>query len=126
MNLRTPIARARGLGSAKEGVGHWWAQRVTAAALVPLALWFAVSMVSVARADYMSAVEWIGRPFNTAMLVLFLATTFHHAQLGLQVVIEDYVHHEGAKIASLMAMKFVVILWGVAAIIAVLRIAFGG
>lgn len=126
MNLRTPLARVRGLGSAKEGTDHWWVQRVTSLALIPLTLWFVISLMSVARADYATVVEWIGRPFNSILLVLLLITTFYHTALGLQVVIEDYVHDEGMKLAALLVMKLVVWLWGAAAIFAVLRLAFGG
>lgn len=126
MDLRTPLARARGLGSAKEGVNHWWAQRVTAVALVPLTLWFVVSLLTVLGEDYAQVVAWIGSPLNTVLLVAFLFSTFYHAYLGLQVVIEDYVHTEAAKLATLLATKFLLILLGAAAILAVLRIAFGG
>ena len=126
MSLRTPIGRARGLGSAKEGVAHWWAQRVTAVALVPLTLWFVISLLFMARADYKSLQAWIAQPLVTVLLVAFLFSLFYHAILGMQVVIEDYVHQEGAKFASLMVMKFLLILLGGSAIIAVLRIAFGG
>ncbi len=126
MHLRSPLSLARGLGSAKEGSHHWWVQRLTAVALVPLVLWFAISMVWVARADYETVVAWIGNPFNTAMLVLFLFTSFYHAILGLQVVIEDYVHGESAKIIALIVMKFALVLLGVIAILAVLRIFASG
>ena len=126
MSLRTPIGRARGLGSAKEGVAHWWAQRVTAVALVPLTLWFVISLLSKSHADYKTLQAWIAQPFVTVLLVAFLFSLFYHAILGMQVVIEDYVHQEGAKFASLMVMKFLLILLGGSAIIAVLRIAFGG
>ncbi len=126
MKLRTPISLARGLGSAKEGVSHWWMQRMTAVALVPLALWFVASLLFAAHADYDAMVKWVGQPVNTVLLVLFLFTAFYHAMLGLQVVIEDYVHGEGAKIVSLLVMKFLLVLLGALSIIAVLRIAFGG
>jgi succinate dehydrogenase / fumarate reductase membrane anchor subunit len=126
MSLRTPLARARGLGSAKEGVNHWWAQRITAVALVPLTLWFVIFLLRIAHADYFTAVAWISWPINTVLLVALLFTTFYHAYLGVQVVIEDYVHAEGVKLASLLAVKFLLILLGGAAILAVLRIAFGG
>jgi succinate dehydrogenase / fumarate reductase membrane anchor subunit len=126
MHLRSPLSHARGLGSAKEGAHHWWLQRLTAVALVPLVLWFAISMVWVARADYDTVVHWIGNPFNTAMLVLFLFASFYHATLGLQVVIEDYVHEEGAKIIALIVMKFVLVLLGAVSILAVLRIFASG
>jgi succinate dehydrogenase / fumarate reductase membrane anchor subunit len=126
MSLRTPLGRVRGLGSAKEGVSHWWVQRVTAVALVPLVLWFTVSMLSIVRADYDSAVHWVGQPFNTVLLVALLVGAFYHALLGLQVVIEDYVHAEGTKVMTLLIMKFIMVLLGASAILAVLRIAFGG
>lgn len=126
MSIRTPLARARGLGSAKSGVSHWWAQRVTAIAMVPLTLWFIIGLISMTHADYQTAVHWIGQPVNTVLLILLLFSTFYHAILGMQVVIEDYVHVEGAKIASLLIMKFILVLLGAAAIFAVLRIAFGG
>lgn len=126
MKLRTPISLARGLGSAKEGVNHWWMQRMTAVALAPLALWFVASLLCVVHADYDAMVAWVGRPVNTVLLALFLFTAFYHAMLGLQVVIEDYVHGEGAKIVSLLVMKFLLVLLGALSILAVLRIAFGG
>lgn len=124
MSLRTPLARARGLGSAKEGVGHWWAQRVTALALIPLTLWFAISLMSVAHADYADAVAWIGSPLNSALLILLLVSLFYHAILGLQVVIEDYVHGEGTKLATLLIVKFILVLLGAVAVVAVLQVAF--
>ena len=126
MSLRTPLAHVRGLGSAKEGVAHWWAQRVTAVALVPLTLWFVASLLCMARADYDSLRAWIVQPSTTILLVALLFSLFYHAILGLQVVIEDYVHQEGAKITSLLVMKFLLVLLGGSAILSVLRIAFGG
>ncbi len=124
MSLRTPLARARGLGSAKEGVQHWWMQRVTAVALVPLSLWFVASLIAVAGADYPTVVAWVGSPLNTALLVILLVSVFYHAILGLQVVIEDYIHREWLKHALLLSMNFALILLGVVAVISVLRIAF--
>ena len=124
MQFRTPLQRVRGLGSAKEGTHHWWAQRVTAIALIPLSLWFVISLMSVVRADYVTAIEWIGHPVVSALLIVLIFTTFYHAILGMQVVIEDYIHQEWAKITSLLAVKFILVVLGTAAIIAVLRIAF--
>lgn len=126
MNPRTPLSRVLGLGSAKGGTSHWWAQRVTAIALVPLGLWFLISLgllVGAGRTDYISVIDWIGRPFNTVMLVLFLATVCYHSALGVQVVIEDYVHG-GLKVASLILQKFAHVVAAVAGILAILRIAF--
>lgn len=125
-SLRTPLARVRGLGSSRSGVHHWWAQRLTAVILVPLVLWFAVSLLSVAHADHATMKAWVSRPFNTALLVVLLTTMFYHARLGLQVVIEDYVHEEMVKLGVLLAMNLVVIVAGATAVISVLKIAFGG
>ncbi len=126
MSLRTPLGRVRGLGSAKEGVSHWWAQRVSAVALVPLAVWFSASLLKVGRADHATMKAWVGQPWNTALLVLLLAAVFWHAKLGLQVVVEDYVHREGSKLAALLAIKLVLALLATVSIVSVLRIAFGG
>ena len=126
MSYRSPLGRARGLGSAREGAGHWWAQRLTAVALVPLCLWFVIGLVGVIGADHEAVLEWISQPLTSSLLVVLIVAAFHHAQLGLQVVIEDYVHHEGLKIASIMAVKFAAILLGLWAVFSVLSIAFGG
>ena len=124
-DLRTPLARARGLGSAREGVHHWWAQRLTAIALIPLVVWFAISLVMMSGADYGAVRAWIGSPFVMVLLILTIAVGLHHGQLGLQVVIEDYVHGDGSKLALIVAVRFVAVLFGLAAIVAVLRIGFG-
>ena len=124
-DLRTPLARARGLGSAKAGVHHWWAQRLTAIALIPLVVWFAISLVMMSGADYGAVRAWIGSPVVMVLLILTIAVGLHHGQLGLQVVIEDYVHGDGSKLALIVAVRFVAVLFGLAAIVAVLRIGFG-
>ena len=123
--LRTPLSAARGLGSAKEGVGHWWAVRVTSVALVPLTLWFILSALSLTGTDYAGVVRWLGSPYVTIPMILLIVCTFHHTALGLQVVLEDYVHDEGVRIASILATKFVCVALAVAALFAVLKIAFG-
>lgn len=125
MNLRSPLARARGLGSAKSGVEHWWAQRWTAAALVPLALWFVIALIAHVGAGHDAAVAWIGHPVTAVLLVLLVAATFHHAQLGLQVVIEDYVHTEWLKVSAIAVLKGVAIVLALIGIFSVLKIAFG-
>lgn len=126
MSLRTPLGRVRGLGSAKEGVAHWWTQRVTALALIPLAIWFVASVVSLAGADYAEVVIWLRAPVVAALMVLLLVAAFYHAALGLQVVIEDYVHEEGAKLAAILLVKAVCLVLALAGVFAVLKIAFGG
>jgi succinate dehydrogenase / fumarate reductase membrane anchor subunit len=126
MSYRSPLGRARGLGSAREGAAHWWAQRLTAVALVPLCLWFVIGLVGVIGQGYETVLEWISEPVTSALLVILIVAAFHHAQLGLQVVIEDYVHHEGLKIAGIVIVKFAAILLGLWAVFSVLSIAFGG
>ena len=125
-DLRTPLARARGLGSAKQGVHHWWAQRLTALAMIPLVVWFAVSLVLMSGADYGAVRAWIGSPFVMVLLILTIAVGLHHAQLGLQVVIEDYIHADGAKLALIVLVRFIAVFFGLAAIVAILSIGFGG
>ena len=126
MTLQSPLGRVRGLGSAKNGTHHWWIQRVTAVALVPLTLWFAVSMIKMTGAAHSDAIAWVQSPFNAIMLLLLIIATFHHMQLGLQVVIEDYIHSEGTKLVLLLAQKLVSFALAIAAGFAVLKIAFGG
>ena len=125
MRYRTPLARARGLGSAKDGTHHWWAQRLTAIALVPLTLWFAISLLTIATADHVEVVLWLKSPVVTVVWLAFILALFHHAQLGLQVVIEDYVHTEWLKIASLIALRLFAVLLGLTAVYAVLKVAIG-
>lgn len=110
MSLQTPLARVLGLGSAKEGVGHWWWQRLTAAALVPLGIWFVIAVISLVGAGYAEARAWVTAPLNMVLLIAFTAALLHHAQLGLQVVIEDYVHNEALKLSGLLAVKALAVL----------------
>ena len=124
-SLRSDLGRVRGLGSAKEGVSHWWAQRVTALALVPLALWFVASVVGLVGADHAAVVDWIGSPLPAVLFVLLIVATFHHAQLGLQVVIEDYVHGEACKIALIVLVKLLSLALALAVLVALMVIAFG-
>lgn len=122
MSLQTPLGRVRGLGSAKEGTRHWWLQRLTAVALVPLSVWMVVVAVQLIGADYATAHAFVANPVATVAALLLIGALFYHVQLGLQVVIEDYVHVEWLKLTSLIAIKFVVIFLGVAAAVAVVRI----
>jgi succinate dehydrogenase / fumarate reductase membrane anchor subunit len=120
-NTRSSLARAIGLGSAKTGVEHWWAERVSAVALVPLTLWFVASIVAQSRSDYGAFVAWMGNPAVTVGMVLLLIALFHHAALGLQVVVEDYVH-SGAKFAAIVAIRLGCFALATAGIVAVLQI----
>jgi succinate dehydrogenase / fumarate reductase membrane anchor subunit len=123
MSLRTPLARARGLGSAKEGVSHWWWQRVTAIALVPLSLWLAIAVASTAGAEHAVVVAWIGSPVVATGLIMLTVTLLYHTVLGMQVVVEDYVHHEGVKLGMLVAFKLAATVLGIMAVLSILRIA---
>lgn len=123
MSLRSPLSRARGLGSAKEGVHHFWVQRVSAIALVPLTLWFVFSLARFAGSDFAVVQHWVAAPSVAVTLVLFLATMLYHSALGVQVVIEDYVSHEGNRIVTLLLSKFVHAIVAAASIFAVLKVA---
>jgi succinate dehydrogenase / fumarate reductase, membrane anchor subunit len=125
-SLRSPLGRALGLGSAKEGVAHWWAQRVSAAALVPLGLWFCISLISLAGADRAALAAWFHGPVAAILTILTLGAVFYHAALGVQVVIEDYAPNEGTKLAGIVLVKLAALLLAVAGIFAVLKLAFGG
>ena len=125
-NLRTPLGRARGLGSAKEGLHHWWVQRLTSLALIPLTVWFVASIVGLAGSGYEEFVVWLSNPCNAALMALFFGVGLHHAQSGMQVVLEDYVSHHGWRIATIIVVKF--ICYGLAAlgIVSTLIVTFGG
>lgn len=123
--MQTPLAKVRGLGSAKSGTRHWWQQRVTALALFPLTVWFVVSIAALAGADHGALVTWIRMPLVAVLLVLFLGLLFYHFQLGVRVVIEDYIHHERAKILFLAALNAFAWILGLLAVLSILRIFLG-
>lgn len=126
MQLRTPISRTRGLGSAKDGLGHWTMQRLTAIANAVLIIWFLISAMTLAGADYVETKAWLASPVCAGLMLLLIISGFYHAKLGLQVVIEDYVHHEGLKIASVTAVTLVTFALGVIAAVAVLQTSLAG
>lgn len=105
MSLRTPLSLAKGLGSAKEGAGHWWAQRLTSVALVPLTLWLVITLAAFDDLSYGAAIEWMQSPLVAVGLALLVVVTFYHLQLGLQVIVEDYVHG-WLKIVTLVLLNF--------------------
>ncbi len=125
MSLRTPIARARGLGPGHAGVHHWTVQRLTALSNVPLVLWFIFSAVALSGATYAETVEWLASPVTATLMILLVISVFYHAKLGLQVIVEDYVHHQGAKMAALAALTLVMFGLAVACIVATLRVSLG-
>ena len=124
--LRSPLGRVMGLGSAKEGVAHWWVQRLTAVAMIPVLIWFVIEIVSLTGAPRAAVVAWLHSPFAAIVTVLMLIAVFYHMALGVQVVIEDYIHSEWSKITLLVLNKFVAFALAAAGIFAVLRIAFQG
>ena len=120
---RNPLKIARGLGSSQSGVEHWWTQRLTAAALVLLGTWFVVTVLCLLHADYATARASVAKPWNALLLIAFVLTMFWHAVLGLQVVIEDYVHTRWKEVVLLVAIKVLAVLGALASVLAVLRIA---
>jgi len=124
MSLRTPLGRVQGLGSAKEGVEHWWLQRLTSVALVPLGIWFVVSLATQPSLEHAAVVKWLGQSWTALLMLLFMLSVTWHSQLGVRVVIEDYVHG-GGKTAWLIASTFAHIVVAVIGVFAILKIAFG-
>ena len=123
MSIRTPLGFVRGLGSAKDGTHHWWMQRVSSVALVPLVIWFVISLMSVSRADYATFQHWLSHPVNAGLMVALLVAMFYHANLGMQVIYEDYVRPECKKFIAVLATQFVLFVLGAISIVAVLKIA---
>jgi succinate dehydrogenase / fumarate reductase membrane anchor subunit len=124
MSLRSPLGRVLGKGSAKDGVHHWWVQRLTSVALIPLSVWFVISLLTLPSLDHGTVHTWVAQSWTSLLLVLFIAVSVWHSKLGVQVVIEDYVHG-GLKTVSLIFSTFAHTLVAAAAIFAVLKVAFG-
>jgi succinate dehydrogenase / fumarate reductase, membrane anchor subunit len=125
-SLRTPLGRVTGLGSARGGVHHWWAQRLTSLALVPLAIWFAVSLLSLHSLDHVTVVAWMAHSWTALLLMLFVLVASWHSHLGVRVVVEDYIHDSGTRTLVLVILTFAHVLVAVAGVFAVLKVAFGG
>jgi len=122
--LRSPLGRVRGLGSARGGTHHWFMQRVTSVALLPLTIWFAVNAVfTLAGASYEDAAQWVAQPWNAVLLLALVLATFHHVAAGLQVVIEDYAASEAGKLVGILLVKAICWLLALASVLAVLRVA---
>jgi succinate dehydrogenase / fumarate reductase membrane anchor subunit len=124
-SMRSPLGHARGLGSAKEGLHHWWMQRLTSIALVPLSIWFVAALVSLRDADWETYALWISNPLNATMMVLFIGVGLHHAQAGMQVVLEDYVSSHGARVFSVIAVKLICYALAALSIMSVVLVALG-
>jgi succinate dehydrogenase / fumarate reductase, membrane anchor subunit len=125
MSLRSPLGSVLGLGSAKDGTAHWWAQRVSAVALIPLTLWFLFSLLALPDLGYGTVRVWLSYPLSGFLAVLLVAVLGYHSYLGTIVVVEDYVHSAGMKLLALLLLRFLYVLVGGASAFAILRVAFG-
>jgi succinate dehydrogenase / fumarate reductase membrane anchor subunit len=125
MSLRSPLGRVLGQGAAG-GSHHWWAQRVGSIALIPLGLWFAMSIFHLPSLTHGAVRAWLAHPVHAVLMLITIVVVAHHSYLGLQVVIEDYVHTKGRKVATMLAVQFLHVLAGAAAFFAVLRVSLGG
>ena len=126
MSLRSPLGRVLGTGAARSGVHHWWVQRLTSVALVPLSIWFVVSLLALPALDHATVSAWMGESSTALLLSLFVLLATWHSQLGVRVVIEDYVHTAGLKTVTLVSVTFAHVLLGAAGVFAVLRVTLGG
>ena len=126
MSLRSPLGRVLGAGSARSGTGHWWAQRLSAVALLPLTLWFFWSLLLLPNLDYATMHTWLSVPLSALLAVLLVAVTAYHSYLGTNVVVEDYVHAHASKLFLGVLLRFVYVLCAAAGILAILRVAFSG
>ncbi|MEM7442448.1 MAG: succinate dehydrogenase, hydrophobic membrane anchor protein [Pseudomonadota bacterium] len=126
MSIRTPLARARNHGAAKDGVHHWWLQRLTALALVPLVIWFVISVLGLVGASHDQFVDWASSPLVAALLIALIAATFYHGAIGLQVVYEDYISNHLRRLIADVVTKFILGLLALVSVVAVLRLAVGG
>lgn len=126
MSLRSPLGRVLGAGAAHDGVRHWWRQRLTSIALVPLTVWFVVSILALPSLGYATLVAWMSQSSTALLLILLILNAAWHSQLGVRVVVEDYVHGTGARTLLLVLIGFAHVLLAAAGVLAVLRVAFGG
>lgn len=124
--FRNPLAIAHNHGAAGSGVEHWWSQRLSAILLVPLTAWLVWALIVLSGADYGQARAWLSAPWNASMAILFIVTSFYHGRLGVQVVIEDYVHHRALELGLQVLVAITALIGGLAAVMAILKVAFGG
>jgi len=124
--MRSDLGRARGLGSAKDGFHHWWIERLTAIALVPLTLWFASGVISVAGADYATFSAWLSKPWNAGLLICFISAAFLHGKMGMEVIVEDYVEPRCVQLSVRIFLNLMAFALGIFSIVSVLLVALGG
>jgi succinate dehydrogenase / fumarate reductase membrane anchor subunit len=122
MDYRTPLAKVRGLGTAHNGVGHWWMQRLSAIVLIPLSFWFVAYAKQLGNASYAEMSGWLAEPLHSICAIVWILAVFYHAALGLQVVIEDYIHSQWQKISCIWGVKVVFLGFALTATLAVLRV----
>jgi succinate dehydrogenase / fumarate reductase membrane anchor subunit len=126
MKFRSPLKNARGLGSANEGLSHWWLQRISAVALIPLCLWFVYSLLAIFAAPYGAVISWFGSSLNSSLMLLFVLVSLYHGQTGIQVVIEDYIHTKSVSMTLLLLVKGGSLLLAVVSVVSILKVAIGG
>ncbi|MCF6215058.1 MAG: succinate dehydrogenase, hydrophobic membrane anchor protein [Emcibacter sp.] len=123
MSFNTPISKVRGLGSARNGTHHWWMQKIAAVALVPLTVWFVASVVQMTKADYFTVISWLSSPIPAILMLIYIVIAIYHLRLGLQAIVEDYIHSEGMKVGLQFSILFGCTIIAVASIFSVLKIA---
>ncbi len=126
MKYRSPLSVARGLGSSNDGLGHWWIQRLTALGLVPLVLWFVVSIVTLSGQNHEQVIAWFQSPLHSILLGIFLVTGLYHANLGLQAIFEDYIQARWLQLSARIGASFAAVLLGFTGIFSLIGLAFGG
>jgi len=124
--MRSALGLARGNGSAKDGFHHWWIERLSAIALVPLSLWFAAGVISVAGADYATFADWLGRPWNAALMICFISAAFLHGKMGMEVIVEDYAAPRCVQLTLRILLNLFAFALGIFSIVSVLLVALGG
>ncbi len=122
-NLRTPLSKVKGLGSAKGGTDHFWMQRVTALALIPLVIWFCLSLAFMPNANYATMLTWLSSPFNAVLLIVTLIAGFYHAALGMQIIFEDYISNHGTRIIAIIVSNLLLFFFAALGVFSVLKIA---
>jgi len=126
MSMRSPLGRVLGTGAAHDGVRHWWMQRLTSIALVPLTVWFVVSLLALPSLGYGTVIAWMSQSWTALLLILLVLTAAWHSQLGVRVVVEDYIHSAGARTLTLVLIGFAHVLLAAVGVFAILKVAFGG